>query len=267
MKALELYRSTVNAIKIMGEPNELAFEEHGDGGLPEENDPAPVGLLASMVPAINWKAEYGKKNLWYPRANRQPKMKAIGTYAKGGPEGWVTHYDAGRGSATSALATGRKNGYLYTALGRDGTFYQTDPINKYGWHAGQSTWKGRSGMSRYFGGTEIACAGRLENGKPWYYKSTKDAIPASEIRGVPKLDNMKAGQYQIYTSQQEEEYVLFLMWLKCRDPQTFSLDNVVGHDEIAPARKSDPGGSLSMSMPKFRAHIKARWAEIEKKSL
>ena len=36
----------------------------------------------------------------------------------------------------------------------------------------------------------------------------------------------------------------------------FDVEWVVGHDEIAPSRKSDPGASLSMTMPELRKIFK-----------
>jgi len=39
----------------------------------------------------------------------------------------------------------------------------------------------------------------------------------------------------------------------------FRADWVAGHDEVSPGRKSDPGGSLSMTMPQFRYMLKKKY--------
>ncbi len=67
--------------------------------------------------------------------------------------------------------------------------------------------------------------------------------------------NIKKGKYQAFTSKQEAALKNFIFWLKDVNPE-FDVEWVVGHDEIAPTRKSDPGASLSMTMPKFRELLK-----------
>jgi len=47
-----------------------------------------------------------------------------------------------------------------------------------------------------------------------------------------------------------------LRWLEYNGNGIFKLDFVLGHDEVAPSRKNDPGGSLSMTMPEFRKKLK-----------
>jgi hypothetical protein len=46
-------------------------------------------------------------------------------------------------------------------------------------------------------------------------------------------------------------------WLHLNNPGVFSLDRVVGHDEVSPGRKTDPGAAIVhedkvLSMPEFR---------------
>ena len=68
---------------------------------------------------------------------------------------------------------------------------------------------------------------------------------------------------QAFTEAQEKALINFILWAKSKNPN-FSLDNVVGHDELRREAgklgdKQDPGGSLSMPMPEFRKHVKDLW--------
>lgn len=75
-----------------------------------------------------------------------------------------------------------------------------------------------------------------------------------------------AGKYQAYTQAQENALINFILWAKSKNPE-FDFDYIAGHDELRKEAgikgdKQDPGGSLSMSMPKFRNLIKAKAEEL-----
>lgn len=168
----------------------------------------------------------------------------------GKAQGAVIHYTV---SGRSAQAARNVVSYLASqglgalVMDESGDFYCAENFNYMTdvvWHAGKSSWQGKSGVSQYCIGIEICCWG-LDG----HRKGAKD------LRTVPAQGNMKAGTYQKYTSAQEKSLVAFLKHCKQLNPD-FSYDWVVGHDEISPARKQDPGGSLSSTMPEFRAILK-----------
>jgi len=176
-------------------------------------------------------------------------------------KGLVVHYTAGRfekgrQSAINTLNSLAKRGLGCLVMDIDGKIYRakSQKINDIAYHAGTSAFKGYTGMSRYLMGMEICNAGRLEaDGKAWFGLP----IPKDEQRDVSKKDNVKAGKYHKYSAAQEKSLINFVLWQLDVNPE-FDLDFVIGHDECAPTRKSDPGGSLSMTMPAFRAMIKQR---------
>lgn len=77
--------------------------------------------------------------------------------------------------------------------------------------------------------------------------------------------NIAKGTYEKYTEKQEQALIELVLWLKKNNPSVFNLDYVLGHDEVAgPSgigrwRKTDPGGSLSMTMDKFRTLLKNKY--------
>ncbi len=205
-------------------------------------------------------SEEGKKALWYPLADTSgAAMKAQGTYAKGYPEGAVVHFTAGRDDSESdakgSADYGVSQGYAFFVIGPTGKVYQRLPLNKWGHHAGTSSYPGLgSSLSKKLVGIEVACAGKLDsNRKSWFGKTYQ----ADECRVVGAKENVQAGTYKKYTVAQEKALIELLVWLHKNNPEVFKIENVLGHDSIAPTRKNDPGGSLSMTIPELQKRLRA----------
>lgn len=191
----------------------------------------------------------GKKELWVPWAIR-PK-RAMGTsftYPKEYPHGAIVHFTAGRDKteqdALDSYNWGCDEGYVFFVIGPTGKLYQGFPLNKGGAHAGASSWPGLgTGVSAKLVGIEIACAGKLDSrGKSWFGVT----YPSEQIRNG----------FKKYTPEQEETLIKLLVWLKKNCPEVFDVQYILGHDEVSPGRKNDPGSSLSMTMPELREKIK-----------
>ena len=191
----------------------------------------------------------GNKDLWVPWAIRPTRsMPTSFTYSKGYPHGAVVHFTAGRDKteqdAIDSYNWGCDQGYTFFVIGPSGKLYQGFPLNRGGAHAGSSSWPGLgSGVSSKLVGIEVACAGGLDSrGKSWFGVT----YPQDEIR-----DGFKK-----YTPEQEETLIKLLVWLKKNCPEVFDVQYILGHDEVSPGRKNDPGSSLSMTMPELREKIK-----------
>lgn len=200
--------------------------------------------------------------------HQEPKIHTINVSAhtkgwylteSGLPRGVVIHYTAGR-FATPAAAENTlrymaskklgalvmdQGGRLYAAKNQ----YHNTATN----HAGRSKWKEFVDISKYCVGIEVCCAGRLtHNNQAWF----GDPIPGEERNVIPEqYHNQKPGTYHAFTALQEAALINFCLWQLATNPD-FDVEWIVGHDEIAPTRKSDPGGSLSVSMPDFREMVR-----------
>jgi len=246
--------------------------------VPEEFRP-PEPPRPSLHPEdiVTEKKRYpvGEKKLWYPEAVVRTDIKraAQGEYPKQYPYGAIIHFTAGQYSkglenAVSAIAS---SPYFFCCLSTDGTLVQANPLNQWGYHAGESVWtiagEKRNGVSNFLVGIEITNPGRLEvhNGKYYTYWDTghKQPIDAKKVRVIDKnRDNILAGAYLPYSKEQEATLIEFLLWAKANHPTVFDFDYVLGHDEVAGPkgigrwRKNDPGGALSMTMSEFRQLLK-----------
>lgn len=188
-------------------------------------------------------------------------MMTKGTYSYGWPKGCVVHYTAGRNEteeqALNTIRWGRTQGFTFMLIGPTGVVYQGAPLNKWGEHAGKSYHPLVGPMvSSSLVGIEVACPGRLTKGSTaWGFKPE-----VGLTREVGDKHNMRAGVYVKYTDAQEAALTELILWLKRQHPDIFDLNLVLGHDSVAPGRKSDPGGSLSMSIPEYQQHLKNLFA-------
>jgi N-acetyl-anhydromuramyl-L-alanine amidase AmpD len=193
--------------------------------------------------------------LWHPDAlkvvtNNPPRGKYLHSY----PIGAVVHYTAGhikKGSAQDMLiSTSRKGIGVTFGIDYDGSLHQAIPLDHWGGHAGESSWPGIEGrVSSHLVGIEVCCGGKLVNGKTWYGRN----VPDTDIRIV--VENGVPVEYERFSKDQEDSLLNLLVWLKTNNPSVFKACNVVGHNEVSPGRKSDPGGSLSMSMDYIRKFV------------
>lgn len=124
----------------------------------------------------------------------------------GGP--WIDHLFAGDLSPDAHPALRDVSALRVSAhavIGRDGTITQYVPFGMRAWHAGHSEYQGRSGCNDFSIGIEL---------------EGTDAIP--------------------YTDAQYESLTALVRALLATYP-TLSAEQITGHSDIAPGRKTDPG--------------------------
>ncbi len=170
------------------------------------------------------------------------------------PEYLIMHYTAGRNADSSvrwfANPTSRASAHL--VIGRDGAITQMVPFNVIAWHAGRSSWEGRRGLNRFSLGIELDNAGLLvRHGNRWRAWFGVEYDGEDVIEAVHKHQTNARG-WHLYTPEQIDIAVEVASLLV----QRYALRDVLGHEDIAPGRKTDPGPAFPMQS--FRARMLGR---------
>jgi len=121
----------------------------------------------------------------------------------------IIHYTAAdtASSAIGWMASSESKVSAHLHIDREGEIVQLVDFNKVAWHAGASFWKGINGLNSYSVGIELQNTGKQE-----------------------------------YTEKQLES---------CKDVckllvSNYGFEEILGHSDIAPGRKTDPGKQFPM---------------------
>jgi N-acetylmuramoyl-L-alanine amidase len=170
------------------------------------------------------------------------------------PRFLVIHYTAGSSAAGTVAwfcsPASRVSAHLVIA--RDGTVTQMVPFNREAWHAGQSRWGSLSGLNRHSIGIELDNAGCLiRSGGKWVSPLTRRSYPDSEVAVAPHKNDPPGAApsgWHAYTPEQIEATLACGLALV----NHYGLDDVLGHDDIAPGRKRDPGPDFPLDSVRAR---------------
>lgn len=170
------------------------------------------------------------------------------------PQYLVMHYTAGS-SAAGAIATltnPQSSASAHLVIGRDGVTHQLIPFDKIAWHAGRSRWRGLEGLNKFSIGIELDNAGVLEKkGSLWESWFGHTYLDEEVTVAVHKHQSIARGWHRFTTAQIEAATAVARLLVDC-----YELRDVVGHDDIAPMRKVDPGPAFPMEQ--FRAAVMGR---------
>lgn len=161
------------------------------------------------------------------------------------PRWLVMHYTAG-GSASESinwLANPDAKASAHIVIARDGSITQMVDFNRKAWHAGESTWKGVDGLNSHSIGIELDGFGFLGSAGPGKWKFRSTSIADSEVVvATHKFGKPKGGWPRYPQKQLDVALELAALLVK-----TYKLEDVIGHDDISPGRKQDPGPSFDMA--------------------
>jgi N-acetylmuramoyl-L-alanine amidase len=158
----------------------------------------------------------------------------------------VMHYTAG-GSALNSVRAIRERGLsAHLFVDRDGGVIQTVPFTTAAFHAGPSEWKGFVGLNQHAIGIEIANLGFFDQktADGWTREGLGRVFRDQEVVVAPHKNGGPAIAWEIFPDAQLRAVAEITEALRSAYP---SIQEVVGHDDIAPKRKVDPGPAFPMA--------------------
>ncbi len=176
-----------------------------------------------------------------------------GTYKPGLPDTIIIHFTAGRDakSAIKTLTDPAVKASAHLVVGRDGSVTQLVPFDTIAWHAGKSAWEGRTGLNDFSIGIEIDNAGRLDKqGDKFFSWFGREYAQADVFAGVHRNESVSTFWHRY--QEQDIDIVREICSLLIK---AYPIKQILGHEEIAPGRKTDPGPAFPLD--KFREKLLA----------
>lgn len=170
------------------------------------------------------------------------------------PEFLVIHFTAGRSakSSVSWLSDPASKVSAHLVIGRDGSVTQLVAFNRRAWHAGRSQWAGRSDLNSCSIGVELDNKGKLHRVGNQWRSWFGEVVPDDEVaEAIQKDEHVRSG-WHTYSAEQLEA----LRKVGAALATEYRLSDVMGHEDIAPGRKNDPGPLFPMDS--FRASVLGR---------
>ena len=171
-------------------------------------------------------------------------------FEPGYPDTIVIHYTAcpDARSAIATLTDPERQVSAHLVIARQGAVAQLVPFDTVAWHAGVSAWKGRTSLNRFSLGIEVDNAGRLEARDGLYLTRFGDSCPAAEtVRAVHRNETV-AAYWHAYPDRQLDVVEQLCRLLVAE----YGIVEIVGHEEIAPDRKIDPGPAFPLDEMRIR---------------
>lgn len=221
------------------------------------------------------------RRAWAARLAKGVKMKIVNNKLQGvpflpspntsgslrAPTLLVLHYTASgdnKGGDAKYFQRSSSKASAHIVIERDGSVIQCVPFNTVAWHAGKSSWQGKNFCNSFSIGIEIDNWGLLEkraNGA--YYSHAGTQVPAHSVFvGPNKLGNGK--YWEVFPPVQLDAVENVVAAILEKYP---SITEIVGHEDISPRRKIDPGPALYSFMQKLEDKFLDNRKEDEPKKM
>ncbi len=164
-------------------------------------------------------------------------------FGPGAPDTIIIHYTGGPASAAiNAFTNPRINASAHLVISRNGEITQLVPFNIIAWHAGKSSYRGRTGFNKFSIGIELENSGPLTKSgnvfRSWFGASYE---PTEVIEAVHR-NQTYLRYWQTYTEKQIETIRDVCRVLI----DTYDIKYIFGHEEVSPRRKTDPGPAFPL---------------------
>ena len=194
-----------------------------------------------------------KNHLLYDDSGKQiplvPTPNKAGKYV---PKYLVMHYTAATtaNSSINWFKDPLAKASAHLLIDREGHITQFAPFNVVTWHAGTSRWNGIIGLNSHSIGIELVNGGKLSKvGGNFICNVDKRPVPAGEVIFAKHKNETEP----IYWQQYSERQIAVSMEIAALLVSQYGLKDVLGHEDISPMRKADPGPAFPMASVRARA--------------
>lgn len=167
-----------------------------------------------------------------------------GAFGESLPDTIVIHYTAGSSaeSSVSTLTNPNVKASAHLVIGRDGAISQLVPFDTIAWHAGESAWGDRRGLNQYAIGIELDNAGRLTKSGSKYSSWFGRTYSEDDVIEAVHRNEEEPSFWHRYTEEQiTKTYEVCQLLI-----DQYNIKTILGHEEISPGRKSDPGPAFPL---------------------
>ncbi len=170
------------------------------------------------------------------------------------PEYLIIHYTAGRDAQSSInwLVNPQARASAHLVIAADGGITQLVFFNHKAWHAGRSQWAGRAGVNKFSIGIELDNPGVLTRSSSGWFTMWGDPVDGDNVVEAIHKNGGSLRGWHSYSGVQLEAAIEVASLLV----QRYRLKDVIGHEDIAPGRKIDPGPAFPMDS--FQARVIGR---------
>jgi N-acetylmuramoyl-L-alanine amidase len=127
-------------------------------------------------------------------------------------------------------------------VGRDSTITQLVPFNVVAWHAGKSQYQDRVGFNQYSIGIEIDNAGELTKVGDKFIAWFGKEYPPDQVANLKHRNQSGLKYWHTYTENQ----IVNVFDICALLANTYPIRFILGHEEISPLRKTDPGPAFPL---------------------
>jgi len=163
-----------------------------------------------------------------------------------GPKYLIIHYSASGDTAgtVSWLTKKGSNASAHIVIGRDGEVWQLASFDQRAWHCGESEYKGLKFLNGCSIGIEFVNQGPLtKDSDGVFWSKWRHRIPANEVEEATHKNETEPRYWHKFTPEQLAKGAEIAREILTTYP---TIEDVIGHDDIAPGRKIDPGPLFPM---------------------
>ncbi len=178
-------------------------------------------------------ADHSNKSPNKRRGTMKPRIIVLHYTASGGKTG---------GGDASYLSRASSRASAQVVVGRSADVHQLMPLNHIAWHAGKSNYKGQDDVNLFSIGIEIDNWGWLEG--------RGINLPEEDIFHGQR-NGKGYDQWEKYNPVQlaaVEEVIAAIC-------EAYDIEDIVGHEDVSPGRKQDPGPALD----EFKAQMREKY--------